>query len=206
MIERHLKKILLCGFILGIALLLYHLGEFDHYYYKFQQEVGTSYGLSSLQSVQKYKSVKEMEEDEVEKERVFRFIDGTDEHLNLYSYHQDLLDSLNSEMTLCEKNKKDGSVLHCVSRKGPNKILDKYLNSVDGGICSIRSVRKINRMKIFFENFFHYRSEVRTFTVEYADMFCVNFVDIEVGKYDNYMVNRLLKILYDLKEELKDAW
>ena len=34
----------------------------------------------------------------------------------------------------------------------------------------------------------------------------MNFIGIEVGKYDNYMVNRLLQTLYDLKDEMKDAW
>ena len=34
MIKKHVNKILLCGFILSVALLLYHFNEFDFYYVK----------------------------------------------------------------------------------------------------------------------------------------------------------------------------
>ena len=214
MIKGPVNKILLCGFIMSIALLLYHFNEFDFYYVKspHSTELGTSYGLPSLHSVEKYKWLdstatdEEWEEEQVQKERVFRFIDGTVERVNLYSYRQDLLDSSNSEMTLCAKDPLDGFVPHCVKRKGPNKILDNYLNEHYSEICEIPSVRKVNHAKIFVENLFDYRFDTGFFGVEYADMFCMNFIGIEVGKYDNYMVNRLLQILYDLKDEMKDAW
>lgn len=214
MTKRSVNKILLCGFIMSIALLLYHFNEFDFYYVKspHSTELGTSYGLPSLHSVEKYKKLdstatdEEWEEDQVEKERVFRFIDVTVERVNLCSYHQNLLDSSKSEMTLCVKDPLDGYVPHCVTRKGPSKILDSYLNSRNREICAIPSVRKVNHAKIFIENLFDYRFDDGVFIVEYADMFCMNFIGIEVGKYDNYMVNRLLKTLYDLKGEMKDAW
>ena len=214
MIKKHVNKILLCGFILSVALLLYHFNEFDFYYVKHphSQEFGTSYGLPSLHSVEKFKWLdstatdEEWEEEQVQKERVFRFIDGTVERVNLYSYRQDLLDSSNSEMTLCAKDPLDGFIPHCVKRKGHNKILDSYLNSRNREICEIPSVRKVNHVKIFFESLFDYRFDDDSFAVEYADMFCLNFIGIEVGRYDNYMVNRLLQTLYDLKDEMKDAW
>ena len=214
MIKRHVNKILLCGLILSVALLLYHFNEFDFYYVKHPHstELATSYGLPSLHSVEKYKWLdstatdEEWEEEQVQKERVFRFIDVTVERVNLYSYRQDLLDSSNSEMTLCAKDPLDGFVPHCVKRKGPNKILDNYLNEHHSEICEIPSVRKVNHAKNFFEIHFDYRFDTGFFKVEYADMFCMNFIGIEVGKYDNYMVNRLLQTLYDLKDEMKDAW
>ena len=214
MIKKHVNKILLCGFIMSIALLLYHFNEFDFYYVKspHSTELGTSYGLPSLHSVEKYKRLdstatdEEWEEDQVEKERVFRFIDVTVERVNLYSYHQDLLDSSKSEMILCAKDPLDGYLPHCVTRKGSSKILDSYLNSRNREICAIPSVRKVNHVKIFFESLFDYRFDRDVFIVEYADMFCMNLMGIEVGKYDNYMVNRLLQTLYDLKDEIKDAW
>lgn len=214
MIKKHVNKILLCGFILSVALLLYHFNEFDFYYVKHphSQEFGTSYGLPSLHSVEKFKWLdstatdEEWEEEQVQKERVFRFIDGSVERVNLYSYRQDLLDSSNSEMILCAKDPLDGYVPHCVTRIGPNKILDRYLKERSSEICAIPSVRKVNHAKIFFENFFDYRFDRDVFIVEYADMFCMNLMGIEVGKYDNYMVNRLLQTLYDLKDEIKDAW
>ena len=214
MIKGSVNKVLLCGFILSIALLLYHFNESDFYYVKspHSTELGTSYGLPSLHTVEKYKWLdstatdEEWEEDQVEKERVFRFIDVTVERVNLYSYHQDLLDSSKSEMTLCAKDPLDGFIPHCVKRKGSSKILDSYLNSRNREICEIPSVRKVNHVKILIENLFDYRFDEGAFIVEYADMFCMNFIGIEVGKYDNYMVNRLLKTLYDLKGEMKDAW
>ena len=214
MIKGLVNKILLCGFLLSIALLLYHFNESDFYYVKssHSQEFGTSYGLPSLHSVEKYKWLdstatdEEWEADIVEKERLFRFMDVTVERVNLYSYHQNLLDSSKSEMTLCVKDPLDGYVPHCVTRKGPSKILDSYLNSRNREICAIPSVRKVNHVKIFFESLFDYRFDDDFFAVEYADMFCLNFIGIEVGRYDNYMVNRLLQTLYDLKDEMKDAW
>ena len=214
MTKRSVNKILLCGFIMSIALLLYHFNEFDLYFVKspHSTELGTSYGLPSLHSVEKYKLLdstatdEEWEDEQVQKERVFRFIDATVERVNLYSYHQNLLDSSKSEMILCAKDPLDGYVPHCVTRKGPSKILDSYLKERYSEICAIPSVRKVNRAKILIENFFDYRFDEGAFIVEYADMFCMNFIGIEVGKYDNYMVNRLLKTLYDLKDEMKDAW
>ncbi len=208
------NRILLCCFILCIALLLYHFNEFDFYYVKspHSTELGTSYGLPSLHSVQNFKWLdstatdEEWVEEQVQKERVFRFIDGTVERTNLYSYRQDLLDSSNSEMILCAKDPLDGYVPHCVTRIGPNKILDRYLKERSSEICAIPSVRKVNHAKIFFENFFDYRFDRDVFIVEYADMFCMNLMGIEVGKYDNYMVSRLIKTLYDLKDEMKDVW
>ena len=208
------NKIFLCGFILSIALLLYHFNEFDFYYVKSPHsvELGTSYGLPSLHRVRNFKWLdstatdEEWENEQVQKERFIRFIDGTVERVNLYSYRQDLQDSLNSEMTLCARDPLDGYVPHCVTRKGPNKILDSYLKERSSEICAIPSVRKVNHAKIFFENFFDFRFDGDAFIVEYADMFCINFIGIEVGKYDNYMVNRLLKTLYDLKVEMKNAW
>lgn len=179
MIKKHVNKILLCGFILSVALLLYHFNEFDFYYVKHphSQELGTSYGLPSLHSVEKYKWLdstatdEEWEEEQVQKERVFRFIDVTVERVNLYSYHQDLLDSSKSEMILCAKDPLDGYVPHCVTRKGPSKILDSYLKERYSEICAIPSVRKVNRAKIFVENLFDYRFDTGSFGVEYADMF-----------------------------------
>ena len=214
MIKGPVNRILLCCFILSMALLLYYFNEFDFYYVKHPHstELGTSYGLPSLHSVEKYKWLdstatdEEWEEDQVEKERVFRFIDVTVERVNLYSYHQDLLDSSKSEMILCAKDPLDGYLPHCVTRKGSSKILDSYLNSRNREICEIPSVRKVNHVKIFFESLFDYRFDDDFFAVEYADKFCLNFIGIEVGKYDNYMVDRLLKTLYDLKDEMKDAW
>ena len=214
MIKKHVNKILLCGFFLSVALLLYHFNEFDFYYVKHphSQEFGTSYGLPSLHSVEKFKWLdstatdEEWEEEQVKKERVFRFIDGSVERVNLYSYRQDLLDSSNSEMILCAKDPLDGYVPHCVTRIGPNKILDRYLKERSSEICAIPSVRKVNHAKIFVENLFDYRFDTGFFKVEYADMFCMIFIGIEVGKYDNYMVSRLIKTLYDLKDEMKDAW
>lgn len=195
-------------------MLLYHFNEFDFFYVKHPHstELATSYGLPSLHSVEKYKwrdsiaTDEEREEEQVQKERVFRFIDVTVERVNLYSYRQDLLDSSNSEMTLCVKDPLDGFIPHCVKRKGHNKILDNYLNEHHSEICEIPSVRKVNHAKNFFEIHFDYRFDTGFFKVEYADMFCMNFIGIEVGKYDNYMVNRLLQTLYDLKDEMKDAW
>ena len=214
MIKKHVNKILLCGFFLSVALLLYHFNEFDFYYVKHphSQEFGTSYGLPSLHSVEKFKWLdstatdEEWEEEQVKKERVFRFIDGSVERVNLYSYRQDLLDSSNSEMILCAKDPLDGYVPHCVTRIGPNKILDRYLKERSSEICAIPSVRKVNHAKIFVENLFDYRFDTGFFKVEYADMFCMICIGIEVGKYDNYMVSRLIKTLYDLKDEMKDAW
>ena len=214
MTKRSVNKILLCGFILSIALLLYHFNEFDLYFVKspHSTEFGTSYGLPSLHSVEKYKWLdstatnEEWEEEQVQKERVFRFIDGTVERVNLYSYHQNLQEPSKSEMILCAKDPLDGYVPHCVTRKGPSKILDGYLKERYSEICAIPSVRKVNHVKILIENLFDYRFDDGAFIVEYADMFCMNFIGIEVGKYDNYMVNRLLKTLYDLKGEMKDAW
>ena len=57
MIKGPVNKILLCGFILSMALLLYYFNEFDFYYVKspHSAELGTSYGLPSLHSVEKYK-------------------------------------------------------------------------------------------------------------------------------------------------------
>lgn len=138
MTKRSVNKILLCGFIMSIALLLYHFNEFDLYFVKspHSTELGTSYGLPSLHSVEKFKWLdstatdEEWEDEQVQKERVFRFIDGTAERVNLYSYHQDLLDSSKSEMILCAKDPLDGYVPHCVTRKGPSKILDGYLKNV----------------------------------------------------------------------------
>lgn len=214
MIKGPVNKILLCGLIMSIALLLYHFNEFDLYFVKspHSTELGTSYGLPSLHSVEKYKWLdstatdEEWEDEQVQKERVFRFIDGTVERVNLYSYHQNLLDSSKSEMILCAKDPLDGYVPHCVTRKGPSKILDSYLKERYSEICAIPSVRKVNHVKIFFESLFDYRFDDDFFAVEYADMFCLNFIGIEVGRYDNYMVDRLLKTLYDLKDEMKDAW
>ena len=109
-------------------------------------------------------------------------------------------------MILCAKDPLDGYVPHCVTRKGPSKILDGYLKERYSEICAIPSVRKVNHVKILIENLFDYRFDEGAFIVEYADMFCMNFIGIEVGKYDNYMVSRLIKTLYDLKDEMKDAW
>ena len=189
------------------------IAEFRREYVKspHSTELGTSYGLPSLHSVQNFKWLdstatdEEWEEEQVQKERVFRFIDGTVERTNLYSYRQDLLDSSNSEMTLCAKDPLDGFVPHCVKRKGHNKILDNYLNEHHSEICEIPSVRKVNHVKNFFEIHFDYRFDDDFFAVEYADMFCMNLMGIEVGKYDNYMVSRLIKTLYDLKNEMKDV-
>ena len=39
-----------------------------------------------------------------------------------------------------------------------------------------------------------------------SDNSCMNFIHVEVGNYNNYMVKRLLKTFYELRYEMEDAW
>ena len=157
----------------------------------------------------------EMEPVYVAREQVLevfiRFIDLTGERSKVYSYHQDSKDSLKSEMTLCAEDSIVGFVPRCFTKKIPSRVLDSYLSDYHLELCEIPSVRKVNWAKILIGSFWDYPNPFgfgveRVIVEALSDNSCMNFIHVEVGNYNNYMVKRLLKTFYELRYEMEDAW
>ena len=221
MIKGSVNKLLLCGFIVSTALLLYCLNESDFYYiYSTKsQEFAIAYGVPSLHNVKVPPAHDSSWTDEewkkhekkLRKDIFIRFIDLTGERSKVYSYHQDSKDSLKSEMTLCAEDSIVGFVPRCVTKKIPSKVLDSYLSDYHLELCEIPSVRKANWAKIFIGSFWDYSNPFgfgveRVIVEALSDNSCMNFIHVEVGNYNNYMVKRLLKTFYELRDEMEDAW
>lgn len=178
-----MKRLFFLFLVLIALIALWQQNEFDFYY------VG---------------SHRNIENENDKKTWNIRFVDWTTETEKIFAYSFDLQDSQKSEMVICEIDDLNDHEHKCVVKKGPCEVLDAYLREFHLEICEIPSVRKVNKLKNFIQRHSDYEFKKPTIVVESLSDYCANFIRIEEGNYDNYMINRILNVFYEVRKIYAD--